>query len=82
MRKELSMAKAFEVLGFDAKEAIALLTVNQPAFYFCHQVIIAMAAHCAQLTLQREWRQYLTQATTEAELVDYYLTPLCEIKEE
>ena len=82
MRKELSMAKALEVFGFDAKEALALLTANNSAYYFCHQVIIAMATHCAQLTLQREWRQDLTQAATEAELVDYYMTPLCEIKED
>ena len=82
MRKELSMAKALEVFGFDEKEALALLMINSPAYYFCQQVIVAMAAHCAQLTLQREWRQDLTQATTEAELVDYYLTPLCEVKED
>lgn len=82
MKKELSMGKAFEVFGFDEKEALSLLMIDSPAYYFCHQVIVAMAVHCAQLTLQREWRQDLTQATTEEELVDYFLTPLCEIKEE
>lgn len=81
MRKELSMGKALEVFGFDEKEALAILMISSPAYYFCHQVILAMAMHCAQLTLQREWRQDLTQATTEEDLVEYYMTPLCEIKE-
>lgn len=82
MRKELSMAKALEVFGFDDKEALAILMIDSDAYYFCQMVIITMAQHCAQLTLQREWRQDLTQATTEAELIDYYMTPLCEIKED